>query len=50
LEVDTTMNTMYRAPIVTPPEWEDSIAGQGELSRDGSTWEDDLAIAYRRAR
>jgi predicted dithiol-disulfide oxidoreductase (DUF899 family) len=22
LEVDTTMNTMYKAPIVTPPEWE----------------------------
>jgi hypothetical protein len=26
----------------------DTIAGQGELSRDGSTWAADLAITYRR--
>jgi hypothetical protein len=24
------------------------IAGQAELSRDGTNWEDDLAITYRR--
>jgi hypothetical protein len=28
----------------------DTIAGRGELSRDGVTWDDDLAITYRRAR
>jgi hypothetical protein len=27
-----------------------TIAGRGELSRDGTTWQDDLAITYRRAR
>jgi hypothetical protein len=26
----------------------ETIAGQGELSRDGTTWEGDLAINYRR--
>jgi hypothetical protein len=26
----------------------DTIAGQGELSRNGENWEDDLAITYRR--
>lgn len=26
----------------------DTFAGQGELSRDGTTWEGDLAITYRR--
>jgi hypothetical protein len=26
----------------------DTIVGQGELSRDGSRWEGDLAITYRR--
>lgn len=26
-----------------------TITGQGELSRDGATWEDDLAITYRKA-
>jgi hypothetical protein len=26
----------------------DTIAGRGELSRDGTNWEDDLAITYRR--
>lgn len=26
----------------------DTIEGQGQLSRDGSTWEGDLAITYRR--
>ena len=26
----------------------DTIAGQGELSRDGTSWQDDLAITYRR--
>ena len=26
----------------------DSMKGQSELSRDGETWEDDLAISYRR--
>ena len=26
----------------------DTIEGQGELSWDGSTWEGDLAITYRR--
>jgi Pyridoxamine 5'-phosphate oxidase len=26
-----------------------TIAGQGQLSRDGSVWEDDLAITYRRS-
>ena len=25
-----------------------TITGQGQLSRDGSSWEDDLAITYRR--
>jgi hypothetical protein len=25
-----------------------SITGRGELSKDGSTWEDDLALDYRR--
>lgn len=25
------------------------ITGQGELSRDGASWQDDLAISYRRA-
>jgi hypothetical protein len=25
-----------------------TITGQGELSKDGSTWEDDLALDYRR--
>jgi hypothetical protein len=28
----------------------DTIVGQGELSRDGSSWQDDLAITYRRLR
>jgi Pyridoxamine 5'-phosphate oxidase len=27
----------------------DTITGQGQLSRDGSSWEDDLAITYRRS-
>jgi hypothetical protein len=27
----------------------DTITGQGQLSRDGSGWEDDLAITYRRS-
>jgi hypothetical protein len=27
-----------------------TISGQGQLSRDGSNWEDDLAITYRRVR
>jgi nitroimidazol reductase NimA-like FMN-containing flavoprotein (pyridoxamine 5'-phosphate oxidase superfamily) len=27
----------------------DTIAGQGQLSRDGAGWEDDLAITYRRS-
>jgi hypothetical protein len=27
----------------------DTIAGQSEISEDGSTWEDDLAITYRKA-
>jgi hypothetical protein len=27
----------------------DTITGQGQLSRDGSRWEDDLAITYRRS-
>lgn len=27
----------------------DRIAGQGQLSRDGARWEDDLAITYRRS-
>jgi pyridoxamine 5'-phosphate oxidase-like protein len=27
----------------------DTITGQGQLSRDGSAWEDDLAITYRRS-
>jgi hypothetical protein len=27
----------------------DMIEGQSQLSRDGTEWEDDLAIAYRRA-
>ena len=27
----------------------DTITGQGELSRDGESWGDDLAITYRRA-
>jgi nitroimidazol reductase NimA-like FMN-containing flavoprotein (pyridoxamine 5'-phosphate oxidase superfamily) len=27
----------------------DMITGQGQLSRDGSSWEDDLAITYRRS-
>ena len=26
----------------------DTISGRGELSKDGSTWEDDLALDYRR--
>jgi nitroimidazol reductase NimA-like FMN-containing flavoprotein (pyridoxamine 5'-phosphate oxidase superfamily) len=26
-----------------------TITGQGQLSRDGSSWEDDLAITYRRS-
>jgi hypothetical protein len=26
----------------------DTITGQGELSRDGENWADDLAITYRR--
>ena len=26
-----------------------TITGQGELSRDGATWQDDLAITYRTA-
>jgi hypothetical protein len=26
----------------------DTITGQGQLSRDGSSWDDDLAITYRR--
>jgi hypothetical protein len=25
-----------------------TIAGRGELSRDGTTWDDDLALTYRR--
>jgi hypothetical protein len=28
----------------------DTISGQGEMCRDGSTWEPDLALTYRRAR
>jgi hypothetical protein len=28
----------------------DTVGGQGELSRDGTNWQDDLAITYRRAR
>jgi hypothetical protein len=27
----------------------DTITGRGQLSRDGETWEDDLALTYRRA-
>jgi hypothetical protein len=27
----------------------DTITGQGQLSRDGSSWEDDLSITYRRS-
>jgi hypothetical protein len=26
----------------------DTITGRGQLSRDGETWEDDLALTYRR--
>jgi hypothetical protein len=28
----------------------DTITGHGQLSRDGLTWEDDLALTYRRTR
>jgi hypothetical protein len=28
----------------------DAIAGRWELSRDGSTWNDDLVITFRRVR
>jgi hypothetical protein len=34
--------------IATLSEDAGTIVGQGELSRDGSTWEGDLAITYRR--
>ena len=27
-----------------------TITGHGRLSRDGTTWDDDLALTYRRAR
>jgi hypothetical protein len=27
-----------------------TITGRGQLSRDGTTWDDDLALTYRRAR